>query len=380
MSLDLPQMYAAMVKAKPRQFGDLMQTVKETGLESPFAPLEKKLGIKIQDDLLPLLGNEVVFSMPVNDLTPGTKQPPTPTPGSEQTKQAAKPAGPSPIVAISLRDKEGMRALLPHIIEAWGFKGASSLARTEKREDTEIVSYLDVVSYAFIGNFLVLSPDVAATRHLVDSYLKHETLSADAYFKNYTRWQPRQLQGQVYVSPALMESYKSWASEPSALISDQTRELLMSLSLVAEPVTYSLSNEGLGPLHELHVPKNLVLMAAAGLAGEANPSPLVSNERRARSTLSWIATAEEQFRTGKGAGGYAALEQLVEEKLIPNEAVENFGYKLEVTVTSNRFEVTAVPIEYGKTGRMSYFVDESNVVRGGDHGGGPATIADRPVQ
>ena len=29
-----------------------------------------------------------------------------------------------------------------------------------------------------------------------------------------------------------------------------------------------------------------------------------------------------------------------------------------------------MPIEYGKTGKMSFFVDESGVIRGADNGGG----------
>ncbi len=89
-----------------------------------------------------------------------------------------------------------------------------------------------------------------------------------------------------------------------------------------------------------------------------------------------------QFYSGKGAGTYATLDQLVAETLIPKEAVENvekYGYKLDLTVTGTAFEISAVPIEYGKTGKTSYFVDASNVVRGGDHGGGPATIADKPM-
>ena len=387
MSLDLPQVYQEMIRPHPVVSGPkgLTHAVKEIEVESPFAPLEKKLGIKIKDDLLPVLGNEMVLSMPVKALEPS---PPTrvvtPVSGSEKesTDAATPPATPSPLIAVSLKDKEAMRVLLPKIIDGLGFKGASALAQTEKREDTELVSYANVIAYAFIGNFLVLSPDVASIRHLVDSYLKHETLASDTHYKNYTRWQPRQQQGQVYVSPALMESYKAWANEPSWLISDQTRDFLMRLSIVSEPITYSLSNDGLGPLHELHVPKNLVLMAVAGMSGEAKQSPLVNNERMTRATISWIATVEAQFHSGKGAGAYATLDQLVAEKVIPKEMldqVEKDGYKIEVTVTGNHFEIMAVPLEYGKTGKLSFFVDESNVVRGGDHGGAPATISDKPV-
>lgn len=180
----------------------------------------------------------------------------------------------SVVISIALKDKEGMRALLPKLIESLAFKGASAFAQTERREDTELVSYANVVAYAFIGNFLVISPDVKATRHVVDSYLKRQTLSGDVHFKNYTRWQPRQVQGQVYVSPSLMETYRTWIQQPTAPIDEQTRTLLTRFSIVAQPVTYSLSNEGFGPLHELHVPKNLVLLLIAATAGSLNaPQP-----------------------------------------------------------------------------------------------------------
>jgi hypothetical protein len=145
------------------------------------------------------------------------------------------------------------------------FKGASGFAQTERREDTELISYANLISYAFIGNFLVISPDVATTRHIVDSYLKRQTLAGDIHFKNYTRWQPRQLHGQIYVSPSLMESYRTWIQQPSVRVDEQTRAYLSRFTVLPEPVTYSLSNEGFGPLHELHLPKNLVLLLIAAI-------------------------------------------------------------------------------------------------------------------
>jgi hypothetical protein len=279
-----------------------------------------------------------------------------------------------------LKDKEGMHALLPKIVDSLGFKGASTLAQTERRENTELVSYANTFSYAFIENFLILSADSVTTRHVVDSYLKHETLSSDTQFKNYTRWQPRQVQAQVYVSPALMDSYKSWANQPSTLISDQTREILSTLSLVGQPITYSLSNDGLGTLHEVHVPKNLVLMAVAGMAAESNPSPLVANERAAIGALYMIANVESQYRSGEGQGSFGSLEKLVENQMVSKEMIENHGYKIQVTVIGNKFEVSAVPIDYGTTGRTSYYIDQTNILRGGDHGGAAATVDDNPLR
>src|SRR5262249_53963825 len=153
------------------------------------------------------------------------------------------------------------------------------------------------------------SPDVKAIRHVVDSYLKHETLAANNNFRNYTRWQPRQLLGQVYLSPALMESYNS-ARDATAQISDQLRDFLMMISPVAQPVTYALANEGQGPLHEVHVPKNLLMMVVAGLSADSNQPPAVRNEAMTQSRMRMIYSAEETYRPSQGNGRYGTLNEL----------------------------------------------------------------------
>jgi hypothetical protein len=384
-SFDFPQIYEGIVKAAHDQFEQMhpykVQTVKSGEPASPFEPYEKKLGIKIKDDLLPLLGNEVAFTIPVKAFEAGPAEPqpsPSPAPAGDNdgVQKQTTPEGPSPIFAIAVKDRQGVRALLPRVIDSLGIKGASLLAQTEKRDDTELVSYANVFAYAFIGNFLVLSPDVKATRHVVDSYLSHDTLSSSPHFRNYTRWQPRQVLGQVYVSPALMESYNSVAA--TSQLSDQLRDFLMLLSPVAQPVTYAVSNEGLGPLHELHVPKNLLMLLVAGVSSESNETPLARNESSARNALRTIASAEATYQATEGAGRYGSMDELIKTGLVSKELIQNYGYKIELTVSGARFEVVAVPSEYGKTGKLSFFMDESSVLRAGDHGGGPATIADKP--
>jgi hypothetical protein len=391
-SLDAPQTYDGMVRASNEAYARDQAMYRRAGSrgappEPPFAAFEKQLGIKIKEELLPVLGNELAVSIPVNSLTgSATSQPANQTPpkaqppGEPAPGEAAKKQPPSPIIAIALKDKEAARALLPRIIDGLGFKGASTLAQTERHDDAEIVSYGNVLSYAFIGNYLVFSTAAATTRHVVDAFLNHQTLASDNHFRNYTRWQPRQVLGQVYVSPALMESYRSVANEPTALLSEQIREFLLRLSPVAEPVTYALSNEGPGPLHELHLPKNLVLMMVAGLSSVSDQSPMMRNEGMARASLSMIAASEGTYRANQGKGNYATLEQLTAQALVQKEMLESYGYKIELTVSGDKFEATAVPVEYGRTGRLSYFVDETSTIRAGDHAGGPATAADKQVQ
>ena len=189
MSLDLPQIYAALSKPQPKQAftksHGLMVGTKEIDPVSPFAAIEERLKIKLKDDLLPLLGSEIALRMPMESANmvgiPGIL-PATPTAtsgdsaatlvvGTTRSATEQPSSNAAPVLAIAVKDKEGLRALMPKLIDNFGFKGASSLMQTERREDTELVSFANVFAYAFIGNFIVLSSDAASTRYVVDSYL-----------------------------------------------------------------------------------------------------------------------------------------------------------------------------------------------------------------
>ena len=378
MSLDLPQIYTTMAKPRPKEKfitsrGSTQIKLDEDDLEYPFAELEKELKINIKNDVLPLLGPEIAIRLPMNNMNiiglPGVAPP------TAEVKEQAATNG--PVLAIAIKDREAMKALMPKIIEAFGMKGASALAQTERREDTELVSFANAFAYAFVGNFLVISGNAATTRYVVDSYLKHETLAANIQFRNSTRWQPKPLQGQLYISPALMEGYKTWAEQPTTRISDQTRAFLVRAASMAQPITYSLSNEGLGPLHEVHIPKNLVLMAVAGISGESNPPQNLQNERMAIGAMYTIARAEQEYLKKNGSGG--TLEQLIETESVSKEMIANSGYRFELTVSADKFEVTAVPLEYGKSGNLSFFIDQTFVLRGADRNGAAATVSDKPL-
>ena len=383
MSLDLPQIYVELSKPPKIEvvtYKDRVLTPSKGESESPFKEIENRLKLNIKDDVLPLLGNEVAIGLPMDGLNfvglPG-QPPPKPKPEAKSDDKTA-PVENGPVLAISVRDKERLRALMPKIIESLGFKGASQFASTERREDTELVSYVNLFAYAFIGNFLVLSTDPATTRHVVDSYLKGETLASDINFKSYTRWQPRQLHGQFYISPALMDGYRDWATQPATRMNDQMRTLMTRLSSVAQPITYSLSNEGLGPLHELHVPKNLVALLVTGISGEMNPPPVLQNERMAIGLMYRLAYAEEEYKTKKGGGSYGTLEDLIAADMFPKDEIEKSGYKFQLTASGDKFEASAVPLEYGKSGTMSLFIDHTLVLRGGDRNGASATASDPP--
>ena len=386
LSLDYPEIHDRMVKALAFQSQRMGMTpaAGEAPEESPFAAYERKSGIKFKEDLFPLLGNEVALMLPLQTLDVGPSKSTAvvvdPDEAGIQSDKATVSPMPNPVIAIAVRDRDGVRTLLPKVIESFGFKGASLLAQTEKRGDTEIVSYAGAVSYAFVGNFVLLSTAPKEIRQVVDSYLNHDTLASDSHFRNFTRWQPRQVLGQFYMSPKLMESYRDFARSMDSSITDQLGDLLSRLSPTSEPLTYALSNEGLGPMHELRMPKNLALLMVASMFGATGQSPsAAANESFAQGRLRTIASAENTFRATNKDGSYGSIDQLVSAGLVSKELFEPSGYRIELNALGSRFEATAVPVEYGKTGKLSFFMDESNILRGGDHGGGPATIADKPV-
>lgn len=383
MALDFQQLYTRL-QAPPRVFVVANGSPADANIpppappEAPLVELEKLLKIKVKDDLLPLLGSEVALSLPLNAYNPFA--PPRP-PGTTSAKDGAKDTKedtPASFIAISLRDKEGMQRLMPKIVEGLAGKAAAGLAQTERREDTEIVSYAGMFAYAFIDNFIVLSSDPANVRHVVDSYLKGATLSADVQFRNYTRWQPHEVQGQVYISSSYAESYKTWANDPNARITEEARAFLARLTATPQPITYSLSNDGFGKLHELHVPKNVLLVSVAGLATMANPPATVTKEREAMSTMWTIANAERQYKE-KNKSSYGSVEELMAAEFLPKEALNSVNYKFEVMVTADGYSITAVPVEYGKSGKLSLFLDQTGTTRGADHGGSPGSASDPPI-
>jgi hypothetical protein len=157
----------------------------------------------------------------------------------------------------------------------------------------------------------------------------------------------------------------------------------MQLSPTANAISYALANEGFGEVHELHLPKNLIIAMVAGttaaMSAVKQGSPEM-NEMIAMTGLQMIATAENSHKDNEGKGSYGSLDELVKQNLVQKEFLDKYGYRFEVTASGDHFEATATPVEYGKTGKRSFFVDQSGVVRGDDHGGGPANALDKPAQ
>jgi hypothetical protein len=389
-SIDFSQTYEGMRKAAEVKAKAEMRQIPAGGKEPPldtFAEFEKKAGFKIKDDLLPAFGNEIALAGSLKSLqgvgpfnfgpTPPAK---TSTESGEGKEDQVKKGNDGiPILLIAVKDREAARRLMPQVLDGLGIGEANLIAQVEKREDTELVNYAGVFAYAFVGNFIVIS-EAATVRRVIDATVNHETLSSNSAFRNSRRWEPNRTLGQIYVSPALMEAYHEEFRKSAGTVDATMRDFLLGLDPTASAITYALSNEGLGTQHEIHLPRNLIIAMVAGVSSATRTPPPEANEMIAISGLQIIAGSEETYKTAAGKGSYGALDKLIEEKLVGRKMFEDYGYKYDVVIIGDGFEVTAMPIDYGTTGKRSFFVDKSGVVRGDDHGGGPATVADKPIQ
>lgn len=388
-SIDFRQTYEGMRKQADIRGKDEMRQMpagaKEPPLD-PFAEFEKKAGFKITEDLLPALGNEIALAGSLKLLEgagpfriagrPSAK--PSPEAGAKEG-QEKKESEVFPMLLIAVKDREAARRLMPRVLDGLGMGEANLLAQTEKREDVEIVNYAGFFAYAFVGNFLIIS-QTPSVRRAVDAYLNHQTLASNTVFRNSRRWEPRQNLGEVYFSPAMMEGYHDAIRKEAGTMDPTMRDFILGLDPTASAITYALSNEGLGTQHEIHLPKNLILTTVAGISSATKNPPPEANEMIAQSVLQMIANTEQTYKETAGKGNYGTMDKLVEGKLFPAEVLEKYGYRFDITVVGDQFEAVATPREYGKTGKRSFFVDKSGVVRGDDHGGGPATVADKPIQ
>jgi hypothetical protein len=121
----------------------------------------------------------------------------------------------------------------------------------------------------------------------------------------------------------------------------------------------------------------MVASTSAAMSSMKQGSPEM-NEMIAMSALAMIASAEETYKADKGS--YTSIEMLAEQKLLQKEIFEKYGYKFDLYVSGDHFEARATPENYPNTGKRSFFIDQTGVVRGEDHAGSPASSADKPAQ
>jgi hypothetical protein len=103
---------------------------------------------------------------------------------------------------------------------------------------------------------------------------------------------------------------------------------------------------------------------------------IAAREGVAINQLVMIKRAEEMYFAKNGS--YGTIDQIVADGGL-NQAPQQIGYTVELSVTADGYQVVAVPSVYGPQGRRSFFMDQTGIVRGDDHQGGAASPNDPPV-
>ena len=100
---------------------------------------------------------------------------------------------------------------------------------------------------------------------------------------------------------------------------------------------------------------------------------ITTHQNDATDMLQKISVAELIYAQQHG-GQYGDLPALIGAGLIPKdiEGTESTGYRFRVNLgkEAKAFTANAEPAEYGRTGRLSFFLDQSGI-RSGDNGGKP---------
>ena len=124
----------------------------------------------------------------------------------------------------------------------------------------------------------------------------------------------------------------------------------------------------------------MVAIAVPNLLASAR----AANEGSAMATLRRVASAEIEYR--ETFEKYGTLEELAAQNLIDSRLASGTknGYHFTIELTTDAsnadgFAVMAVPVTYGSSGRRSFYIDESFVLRVSDNHGAPSTKMDTPL-
>ena len=135
-------------------------------------------------------------------------------------------------------------------------------------------------------------------------------------------------------------------------------------------------------------PQTLLREGAGWLVGDRENQQIVQREGRdfffnAR-VRAHEADVKEMFQrisvaqflhAGKNGGLFTDLETLVREGLVPRDILtpDTTGYRFHVTPTDKGkgYAAGAEPVRYGRTGRLSFYLDQTGAVKSEDKGGKP---------
>lgn len=127
--------------------------------------------------------------------------------------------------------------------------------------------------------------------------------------------------------------------------------------------------------------------AEAGRTSRYRSNLIRYNEARAIRIVWTFSGAQATYQATVGNGNYGSLEELIKENLITVALADGqaYGYRFRIRTEKRSpespasFEVVALPRKYGRTGRRSFYVNETGLVVAADRKGAEAHAGDDPL-
>jgi hypothetical protein len=191
----------------------------------------------------------------------------------------------------------------------------------------------------------------------------------------------------VFIGPKMFDGLlndflKSWVTNPALLeVEPSARAPLNVPATVAAAIEADASSIKLEAFSPLGIAGTFALWGFGSDVRQATER----KENQARQKL-WELRKAEKIYAKKNKNKYATLETLAKTKLTifdvetlkSEEGNYKFAFKLKPD--GKGYEATATPIKYGRQGRKSFFIDETDKLRVADKQGAAATANDEVVE
>ena len=372
LSVDLTRIY----DLAEQSFGPVPPAPGSKSFAQEVAEIEQNLGVSLRTELLPAIGTEFALTGTLDGLF-----------GGRGGYREGMPR-PLSVLIVEVRDADlAKRALVRALASA-----------APDAPQIPSVDYKGVelfqgpgVAVAFVPGFGIVG-DVDDVRRCVDAHVSGQTLQKSGEFLS---------QSSGWAGDGLLATYESAAYRDAVEKADaKMRETTEGEAIDPTPylfmrgVTSSIPRvihrDGTGVHWEASVPSTLLagvgemLLKEALAAAQPKAPPPPESDSVVAGALRMLASAEAVFQSQNDR--FATVEELVGASMLDAddlERVSRAGYSVLVTPDGTgdgaTFQILATPVEYGKPGKLSFYIDHSYVIRAADKQGAPAGAGDPPL-
>lgn len=362
-------------------FGPIQSPPNAKNFAQQVEEIEQSIGVSLREELLPALGREVAFTEGFGIF------------GGRPGGPGAKGDGPKPVrvVVVELRDREPIRKMI-----------LKSFAQIPSAPPLAAVDYKGAelwetagLGVAFVDDFGIAG-QTEDVRRCVDAIVAESTLSTKPDYQSASsEW----LGGAIVATYSSAE-YDAEQLETSARTQEELRKQFegddgpnfdveqmfawQAVSTLTNPMGATVLRNATGVNWENTSPAGPIVSAYNKLSREwilegPRRERIETSQNSAIGALNMLVSAELAYRE-KG-GRFGSIDELKTAGTLDSIAADLIAndlsaYRLEVVATgdgeSAKFTVTATPVMYGRTAKLSLYIDETGIMRGLDKQGAVA--------